>query len=84
MLKLKNVKINGEELTIPDVKIGDKIDVSFDDNYDTDFAEWLYEYKGDLIVTEVDEDAGMIWLKDCEYGIDMSIISNIITTNEKE
>lgn len=77
-MEYKIVNIDGIDMEIVDVRVGDKIFVSFDDRYDEDFAEWCDEYVGDLIVTEVDYEQGMVWLKDCPYGVDMSIINDAI------
>lgn len=82
MLKTKKVMICGEETDAIDVNVGDSIGVAYDDSYDSDFNEWCSNYKGALIVTDVDYEMGMVWLKDCPYGVEMGIISDVYPKNE--
>jgi hypothetical protein len=76
-MEYKKIKNYDGEVLVPIIKVGDKIGVMFDDRYDEDFAEWCDEYKGDLIVSDIDYDDYMIWLKDCDYGVSMEIITSV-------
>lgn len=76
-MKYKKIIEGDMDVTVPEINVGDKIGVMFDDRYDSDFAEWCDEYKGDLIVSSVDYNDFMIWLKDCDYGVSMEIITSV-------
>ena len=60
-----------------DVKVEDVIYLSTDCKYDEDFKQWSAEYYEDYIVTKVDRENGMVWIKDCPYSIDMATIINV-------
>lgn len=56
------------------IKVGDVIKVSLTPEEDTELYDWLCDYKKDLVVTCVEEDTQMVWIKDCEYGISMEFV----------
>lgn len=76
-MKTKEIKINNEVVTIPDIKIGDKLRFLCDDRYDPDFINWAEDYKGDFIVEDLDFEQNMLWIKHCPYGVDMAIVDKI-------
>lgn len=60
-----------------DVKVGDVIYLSTDCEYDEDFEQWSNQYFDDYMVTEVDYESELVWIKDCPYSIDMWSIINV-------
>lgn len=60
-----------------DVRVGDTIYLSTDCKYDKDLEKWLSKYYEDFIITKVDRENGMAWIKDCPFSIDMATIINV-------
>lgn len=72
-------KINdyGEECLVPVINRGDIIEINMDSRDDEDLFKWLTGYDKDLIVEAVDYDDYMVWVHDCEYGIDLEFVSEV-------
>lgn len=79
-MKLKNMLIDGEVQQVPDIKVGDRVQISMEDREDVDLFDWLNEHEGEpLIVSTVEYDTFMIWLHGCEYGISMHLVSDVFS-----
>ena len=78
-------EFNGEIIKLPKIKEGDIVSLCFEDREDLDLAEFLSDFKSNLIVEGVEYETGLFWIKDCDYAINIAWIidvdSSIATEN---
>lgn len=77
-MNTKVIEVDGEQMKVPDINIGNEIEITIDPREDTDLFNWLAENKGKkLVVTEADYDTFAVFIKGCPYHIDMQFVTDV-------
>ena len=79
-MKTKMMIIDGIEMEVLDIKVGDKFTINRNSCEDMDVLDW---YDGQVLIAEhVEEESNGVWVEDCDYRIDLNEIELVDTKED--
>lgn len=75
IMELKN------RVDLSKLKKGDTVSIFLSERNDPELFEFLFDKDGPLIVEYIELDTGLFWIRNCDFAIDLDLITSIGISN---